>query len=188
MPRRDGPENLRILKKNQLKVEVGPWSRVVGYSAIELKSWVFRISTGRDELRSLTPWDWPNIGGGVSIIWLRKTFKNRVYLLVLKNRSQKLINHSYLNNRVHLYCISICICIICTVVIDIIIAMVCNICISRERRQVFMSISRTLAQIKTKPALSRIRTQAADSISYHDKYYPKSSTHIYIYTRTQEQI
>ena len=52
VPGRDGPENLRILKKSQLRVEVGPWSRVVGDSPIESKSSVFRISTGRDELRS----------------------------------------------------------------------------------------------------------------------------------------
>ena len=38
MPGRDGPENLRILKKSQLKVEIGPWNRVVGESAIESKS------------------------------------------------------------------------------------------------------------------------------------------------------
>ena len=29
MPGRDGPENLRILKKSQLKVEIGPWSHVI---------------------------------------------------------------------------------------------------------------------------------------------------------------
>ena len=50
MPVRDGPENLRILKESQLKVDSGPWrqtfefsaigawSRVVGVSAIESKS------------------------------------------------------------------------------------------------------------------------------------------------------
>ena len=36
----------------------------------------------------------------VSIEWLRKTFKNCLSLLVSKNRSQKLIHGSYLNNRV----------------------------------------------------------------------------------------
>ena len=34
----------------------------------------------------------PNVWGGVSIVWLQKTFKNCVSLLVSKNRSQKLIN------------------------------------------------------------------------------------------------
>ena len=38
MPGKDGLEILRILKKSQLRVEVGPWSRVVGDSAIESKS------------------------------------------------------------------------------------------------------------------------------------------------------
>ena len=34
MPGKDGPENLRILKKSQLKVEIGPWRQTV-----EGKSW-----------------------------------------------------------------------------------------------------------------------------------------------------
>ena len=38
MPGRDGLENLRILKKSQLKVDFGLWSRVVGDSAIESES------------------------------------------------------------------------------------------------------------------------------------------------------
>ena len=68
-------------------------------------SWVFRISTGSDELRSKTPRNVPNVGSGVYIVWWQKTFKNCVFLLVSKNRSQKLINRSYLNNsvRLHLY-------------------------------------------------------------------------------------
>ena len=31
MPGRDGPENLRILKKNQLRVEIGPWKQTVEF-------------------------------------------------------------------------------------------------------------------------------------------------------------
>ena len=96
-------EDVMIWKRVGWEVDIGPWSRVFGDSAIESKSWVFRISAGRDELRSKTPRDVPNVGGGVSIVWLRKTFKNCVSLLVSKNRSQKLINPSYLNNRVRLY-------------------------------------------------------------------------------------
>ena len=38
MLRGEGPENFRILKKSQLRVEIRPWSRVVGDSAIESKS------------------------------------------------------------------------------------------------------------------------------------------------------
>ena len=63
------------------------------------------------------PRDVPNVGGVVSIVWLRRSFKNWVSLLVSKNRSQKLINGSYLNKSVHL-CFCIC---ICTVIIIIII-------------------------------------------------------------------
>ena len=51
MPGRNGPENLRFLKKSQLEVKIGPWKQTVGDSAIDSKSWVFRISTGRDDLR-----------------------------------------------------------------------------------------------------------------------------------------
>ncbi len=29
MPGKDGPENLRILKKSQLKVDIGPWRQIV---------------------------------------------------------------------------------------------------------------------------------------------------------------
>ena len=68
MPRRDGPENLRILKRRQLgirplKVQLGflPLGHVVEYSGV--KVWVefssveacgriLQISTGRDKLRS----------------------------------------------------------------------------------------------------------------------------------------
>ena len=88
MPRRDGPENLKIL--SELRVEIGPLSRRVVF---------LRISTGRDELRSYTPRDVPNVGGGVSIVWLQKTCKNCVSFLVSKNRSQKLINRSYLKQQ-----------------------------------------------------------------------------------------
>ncbi len=34
IPGRDGPENLRILKKSQLKVDIGPWRQIVEFSAI----------------------------------------------------------------------------------------------------------------------------------------------------------
>ena len=84
----------------QLKFDIGPWRQAVEFSAI------FGVSTSEDELRSETPRDW----GGVSIVWLRKTFKNCFSLLVSKNWSQKLICGSYLNNGVHL-CIWIRLCI-----------------------------------------------------------------------------
>ena len=38
MPGREGHENLTILKNGQLTIDIGPWSRVVGDSAIESKS------------------------------------------------------------------------------------------------------------------------------------------------------
>ena len=31
IPGRDGPENLRILKKSQLRVEIGPWKQRVEF-------------------------------------------------------------------------------------------------------------------------------------------------------------
>ena len=34
---RDGPENLRILKKSQLRVEIGPWRQTLEFSAIGAK-------------------------------------------------------------------------------------------------------------------------------------------------------
>ena len=92
---------LRILKKGQLKVDIGPCRQTIDFSAIGAESWVFyrcgvgyvfRVPTSEDELRSKTPRDVPNVGGGVRIVWLWKTFKNCVSLLVSKNRSQKLIN------------------------------------------------------------------------------------------------
>ena len=38
MPGSDGPENLKILKKGQLKVDIGPCRQTVGLSAIEADS------------------------------------------------------------------------------------------------------------------------------------------------------
>ena len=79
--------------------EVGPWKMIVEFLPLG-----HRVGF------------WP-LKDVVSIEWLRKTFKNCVSLLVLKNRTQKLIiKCSYLNKRVRL-CFCIC---ICTVVIDII--------------------------------------------------------------------
>ena len=34
MPGRDDPENMRILKKSQLRVEIGPCRQIVEFSAI----------------------------------------------------------------------------------------------------------------------------------------------------------
>ena len=46
MPRRDGPENLRILKTQQLKVDIGPWRQTVELSAIEADSYSRDFETG----------------------------------------------------------------------------------------------------------------------------------------------
>ena len=102
----------RFWKRVSWRLTLDHGGRVVEFSAIEAVSWVFgrcgggkvfRISTGRDELRSKTPRDMVNVGGGLSIVWLRQTFKNWASLLVSKNRSQKLIKRSYLNNRIRLF-------------------------------------------------------------------------------------
>ena len=73
-------------------VEIRPLWRAVVFSTVEACGWVFRISTGRDEFEILNITRCAERGGGVSIVWLAKTFKNCVSLLVSKNRSQKLIN------------------------------------------------------------------------------------------------
>ena len=39
MPGIDDPENLRILKKTQFEVEIGPWRQTVEFSAIGALSW-----------------------------------------------------------------------------------------------------------------------------------------------------
>ena len=66
-------------------------------------SYVFLVPTSEDELRSKTPRDVSNVANVVSIVWLWKTFKNCVSLLMLKSWSQKLIKRSNLNNRFHLF-------------------------------------------------------------------------------------
>ena len=48
MPRRDGPENLRILRKRQLRVEFLPLRQRFEFSTIDRFSWVFWISIDRD--------------------------------------------------------------------------------------------------------------------------------------------
>ena len=113
IPRSDGPENLKILKKSQLAVDFWPCRLTVGLSASMTNSWIWGTTM---KLRSwglamvlrswvltmkLRNWDWTTRYGErldvVSIVWLRKTFKNCVSLPVSKNRNQKLINGSYLN-------------------------------------------------------------------------------------------
>ena len=52
MPGRDGPENLRILKNSQLKVDIGSCRETVEFSAIgperiELSAIVLKLRLGR---------------------------------------------------------------------------------------------------------------------------------------------
>ena len=100
------------------KESVGSWlcKQTVGLSASMADSWswgltmMVRIWGPTMMLRIWGPtmvlrnWGWTSWGteswGIVTIVWLRKTFKNCVSLLVSKNRSQKLIKLSYLNNGV----------------------------------------------------------------------------------------
>ena len=49
---------------------------------------VFRVPTSEDELRSKTPRDMPNVGGVVSIVWLRKTFKNSLSPFVEESKTE----------------------------------------------------------------------------------------------------
>ena len=39
VPGRDGPENLKVLKNSQLKVDIGPWWQIVEFSAIGAESY-----------------------------------------------------------------------------------------------------------------------------------------------------
>ena len=72
-----------ILKKSSSniawKTEFRPWCWEVGARP---RCWEIEIG----------PLDVPRVGGVVGIVWLRKTFKNCVSLLVSKSRSQKQIN------------------------------------------------------------------------------------------------
>ena len=77
---------------------------------VGVRPWCWEIEIG--------PRDVPSVRGVVSIVWLQKTFKNCLSLLVSKNQSQKLINAFVPEQRSRL-CLafvfaSIC---ICTVVI-----------------------------------------------------------------------
>ena len=56
----------------ELKVDIRPWRQTVEFSAVAAAVKFF----SEDELRSKTPRDVPNVGGVVSIVWFRKTFKN----------------------------------------------------------------------------------------------------------------
>ena len=100
-------ENLKVLKTRQLRnwdwtMQANNWvlCHLVEFFSVAATVKFFRVSTSEDELRSKTPRDVSNVGGVVSIIWYERLFKNRVSLLVSKNRSQKLINLSYLNTGV----------------------------------------------------------------------------------------
>ena len=81
MPGRDCPANLRILKKSQLRVEwFGHWVEELSFSNLYRQRWSAILNITRCAER----WD------GVSVIWLRKTFKNGVSLLVSMNWSQEI--------------------------------------------------------------------------------------------------
>ena len=60
MPGRDGPENLRILKKSQLRVEIGPWRQTVEF--LPLKDVVGFFGSLPTEIlnitRCATRWGW----------------------------------------------------------------------------------------------------------------------------------
>ena len=130
MPGRDGPENLRILKRVSWSWDwtmesntwgLGHWVEELSFSDLNRQRWIEILNTTR------CPERW----GGVSIVWLRKTFKNCVSLLVSKNQRQEVNKPVRIwNKRVRqcfafvVDCIWICIC--STVVIDIIMVMVCN--------------------------------------------------------------
>ena len=102
MPRRNG---LRIfLKNSQFKVDIGPCRLTVEFSVIEAESWsweldfeywrcsgFFRMSTDRDLKHHGMHSAFAGSDRITSIVWLRKSFKNCVSLLVSMSWSQKLI-------------------------------------------------------------------------------------------------
>ena len=102
MPGRDGPENLRILKPVSwdwtIEVRVGFWC-----------SWVFRISTDIDlkhhKIRPALGWGQHSI---FSIVWLAKTFKNYVSLLV-SPWAEPVINKLFVPETTESACICICV-------------------------------------------------------------------------------
>ena len=98
-----------------------PRSPVVGVSTDEAYGWIFRIFTGRDELKSKTLRDVPNVGSIISILWYERLLRIVSLSSCWRTEVKKLIKRSYLNNGVRLFFVFACICIcICTVVIDII--------------------------------------------------------------------
>ena len=119
MPERYGPENWRILKKSQLRLDHGdwkysslPWSLDLGIRSLSRRVEFSTVAAADKFFGSLPAemnWDLKHhemcrtLRGGVSIEWLRTTFKNCVSHFVSKNRSKKLINRWYLNNRFRLY-------------------------------------------------------------------------------------
>ena len=84
-------ENLRILKKRQLKVDIGPCRQIVEFSAIGAESWGSTVAAAVKFFGSRPAkinWDLKHHKlhvGEVSIV------KNCASLLVLKNWNQKLI-------------------------------------------------------------------------------------------------
>ena len=83
---------------------------------------VFRVQTNEDELRSKIPRDLPNIGSVVSIVWLRKTFKNCLSPCVVEPKSE-VNNNKNVRTWTKVSACVFCICI-CTVVIVILIAVI----------------------------------------------------------------
>ena len=132
-PEEMGWEFGRFWKKDRLvfrpwcgEVGVRPWGWEVGswLGTMQADNWASVIGGDNGVLghkvkfrpwcweAKVRPWSWefeigprdvPNMGGIVNIVWLRKTFNNCVSLPTSKNRSQKLIKRSYLNNTVHLH-------------------------------------------------------------------------------------
>ena len=75
VPGRDGPENLRILKKSQLKVDIGPWKTRVEFSTVAATGKIFRSL--QTEILNITRcairWNGVCIVRIVSLSWCRRT-------------------------------------------------------------------------------------------------------------------
>ena len=106
MPGRDGPENLGILKKSQLKLDRWGESWIFyHWGRVERCSWVFRISTDRylkhHKMRSMWGWSQHSI---VSIDFSELCLSPRVIM----EWSQKLIK-PFVSETTESACICICI-------------------------------------------------------------------------------
>ena len=90
MSGRDGPGNLRILKKSQLRVEIGPCRQRVELSTVAAAVKCFGSLPAGMNWHLKHHAMYRTLGVGFSMVWLRKTFDSCVSLLVSMNWIQEI--------------------------------------------------------------------------------------------------